>query len=353
LGYTPDVFLTDDFDKRAYKISEHVRNVTDCLEAYLDTDEDDQEHSAIMSLELPLSIIATLGLKASDYAIRAQSSKTVRDPVTGDSHREPGYIRIWNRATVAKDQMTPELYFYVSPHERDYAIILYFNRNGSDGVLQNLRDEYKNLLKKDEEDKEWFSGFSNDNTEWLPKQVREGELSSYCSTTEVLPDQSLMSQILTQLFKEYIEVVWQAKGIDLMPDYFREAGESELSPAECYNLLTGNTGFNSSVVQKVLHANSFRCEIDPSHQTFPTDSGEQYMEVVPLIPLRSAAPYGRAAMSEANAVCLCPTCRAKLQFGKHEDREDMLMLLFRKHKEILKKADINIMTGDLLKMHEL
>ena len=66
LGYTPDAFLTADFDKRSFKISDHVRNVTDCLEAYLNSDEDDPEHAAIMNLELPLSIMATLGLKATD-----------------------------------------------------------------------------------------------------------------------------------------------------------------------------------------------------------------------------------------------------------------------------------------------
>ncbi len=353
LGYTPEAFLTEDYDKRSFKLMDHVRNVTDCLSAYLGTDQDDPEHSAIMNLELPLSIIATLGLRATDYAVRTRADKTVKDPVMGNSHTEHSYIRIWNRDTSVKNQMTPELYFCVSPNEDVFAIILYLNRNGTDGVLQNLREDYKNILKKEEEGRECFRIFSENAKDWLPRNVRDGEISSYCCATDILPDQAQMTDILTILFREYFEVVWEAKGIDLTPEYFRDASESEFSPVELYNIISGSASFEPNVVRKVLQTNRYQCEIDPEHKTFTTDSDEQYMEVAPIIPLVYAPHYGKSAMGEANAVCLCPTCHAKLLYGKHEDREDMLMMLFRKHKDTMKKAGIEITTSDLLRFNGL
>ena len=44
------------------------------MEAYFDASDDSPEHTAIVNYELPLSILSMLGVKLSDYAIRANAS---------------------------------------------------------------------------------------------------------------------------------------------------------------------------------------------------------------------------------------------------------------------------------------
>ena len=354
LGFTPSPFLEADYDMRSFKISDHVRSVTECLSAYIDAEIGTPEHDSIINFELPMSILGSLGLNPVDYSVRTQANRVVNDPVMGTTRNEAGFIRIWHRGTFSKDQMAPEIYFGFSPSEQEFAIILYLNRNGSDGVLPILRQTYKDTLQKDEEDLKWFEDFARENKEWLPRSVREGEISSYTSaSTDATPDDKLMQQILAQLFKEYYELLWQIRGLDLKPKHFRDAEEEELSAFEQYNILTGNAVFEPSVVEEILKTNQCRCEMDPDHKTFNTENGSQYMEAVPIIPLNYASDYGKKVLKEVNGLCLCPTCRARLIHGKHDDREEMIMTLYSSHRDALKDAGIKITLKELLHMYGL
>ena len=75
-----------------------------------------------------------------------------------------------------------------------------------------------------------------------------------------------------------------------------------------------------------------------------------YMEVVPLIPIitETMILFGQSLNSEANAVCLCPMCAAKLRNGCRDDREDMFVQLYRNQREKLRKMDINVSLTQLL-----
>lgn len=80
LGYTPDPFINEDADIRFYKLDAYIRKPSDALEAYFDASDDSPEHTAIVNYELPLSILSMLGVKLSDYAIRANASYFGIDP---------------------------------------------------------------------------------------------------------------------------------------------------------------------------------------------------------------------------------------------------------------------------------
>lgn len=84
----------------------------------------------------------------------------------------------------------------------------------------------------------------------------------------------------------------------------------------------------------------YKCENDAAHRSFTDRDGHQYMEVVPIIPFTYGAQYGKAILSEANGICLCPNCAAQLKNGCNEDREDIIIKVFRKHKAELEEKGI-------------
>ena len=97
---------------------------------------------------------------------------------------------------------------------------------------------------------------------------------------------------------------------------------------------------NAKFARNVIARSSYHCCINKEHKSFMTKNGHQYMEVVPIIPFMYGAQYGKAIMSASNAVCLCPNCAAQLKNGCNEDREDILIKLFRKHKDELASKGI-------------
>lgn len=354
LGYTVSPFLDPDCDMRSFKLMEHVRDVTTCLRAYLESEEGTPEHSAIINYELPLSILGSLDLNPANYAIRTSDIRIRNNPFGEEKIiKEGGYVRIWHRGTVSRDQVYPELYFGISPYDDSFSIVLYLNRNGSD-EYHSLRQTYKDILQKDDEDKEWFDDFAKENEKWLSTWVGKGEISSFsCRPHNGIPDISLMIQVLIKLFKEYYEIVWQMKGMDLMPKHLKECDDSELPDIDPIRMLTANTSLDPLAVEKVLKSNHCQCEMDPEHKTFPTENGSQYMEVVPIVPLTLVSDFGKALLEEMNGACLCPTCWARLLHGKRDDREAMIMDLYTKHKDGLRKAGIKISLSELLHMYDL
>ena len=99
-GYTPDPFINEDADIRFYKLDAYIRKPSDVLEAYFDASDDSPEHTAIVNYELPLSILSMLGVKLSDYAIRANASYFGIDPYSKKGFGNTATsIRFWQRTT--------------------------------------------------------------------------------------------------------------------------------------------------------------------------------------------------------------------------------------------------------------
>lgn len=347
LGYTPEPFILDNFDMRRYRLSDHVRSVTDCIEDYIETDEEDSRHDAIINYELPLSITATLGLRASDYFFNTKSS---------DAENRSTFLYFMNRTILGKGhKVMPVISFYLDDRCDEMAFILYLETPDlDDESLLKVRNKYRKLIESaDYEDEQLFNEFYENNKQHIHQSIANGEILSYVSTTEVLPGDDMMREILGTLFSAYCDLVWDLYDIDIIPDYFKAAEDSGLSPMEQFNIMTGKEGFDESVKKKALENASYHCEISDEHRTFTDRRGNQYMTVVPLIPFMPGIIYGKAIKKEANAVCLCPNCAAQLMNGTDEDRTEMVIKLYRKHADKLKAVGIDIKLGDLLKMYQL
>ena len=108
---------------------------------------------------------------------------------------------------------------------------------------------------------------------------------------------------------------------------------------------------NQSVAKNVIIHSNYKCNIDPNHSTFITKNNKPYMEAHHLIPLSAQDSFKDAGLdTEANIVCLCPTCHRFLHYGLNI--EEYLKKLFELRKVALSKTGINISFEDLKKFYE-
>jgi transcriptional regulator with XRE-family HTH domain len=341
LGYTPDPFINEDADIRFYKLDAYIRKPSDVLEAYFDASDDSPEHTAIVNYELPLSILSMLGVKLSDYAIRANASYFGIDPYSKKGFGNTATsIRFWQRTTSSGENMTPEFGLWISPDNDFFLSAVYLNRRDGEGGMSALRATYKDALQIEESDAEAFDSFAKENKDWFPQFLKKGEIVAVGASTNNLPGPGDLENVLIRLFKQYCALVWEVKGIDLLPEKYKQ--REELSVFQQYDILTGAADFPVDVKEEILQRENYKCENDPTHKTFIDANGKPYMETAPIVPFSVGAQFGQTIFQAENGACLCPICRAKMRYGTLSDREDMILKLFRKHQKALQEKGIEV-----------
>lgn len=347
LGYTPDPFINDSIDIRYYKLSAYIRKPSDVLEDYFDIPDDKSEHTAIANYELPLSILSILGVQPSDYAVRAHASYFGIDPYSKKGFGNTAtYVRFWQRTTSNEEGVTPEFGIWISPENDFFLFAVYLNRRSEEGGMSELRATYKNALQIEESDADEFDRFAEQHKDWFPKFLKKGEISSIGSDTNYLPGPGELENTLIQMFRQYCALVWEVKGIDLLPEKYKQ--KEELSTFQQFDILQGTADFSPEVKGEIIQRENYKCENDPTHKTFTDALGKPYMETAPIVPFSVGMQYGKKIFSADNGLCLCPMCRAKLQYGTLNDREDMFFKLFRKHQKALQEKGIEVTLTQVL-----
>ena len=83
------------------------------------------------------------------------------------------------------------------------------------------------------------------------------------------------------------------------------------------------------IVEQVLKADKYKCEIDSSHKTFiARKNDELYLEGHHLIPISRQDEFEKSLDVYANIIGLCPNCHRQLHFGKKSDVRDILKGLY-------------------------
>lgn len=339
LGCTPDPFVDKGMDFRHYNLSSYVRNVSECLEAYFDAYDSDDVEDAIIRYELPLSIISLLGVDASDYVIRTQKSCYGIAPNSKSSFGElPTYIRFWHKALNDDNKPYPKLSFLLSPENEYFIFSINVNFNGNRERSLELRKLYKDILQVEDAATEEFNEFALRHGDWVPESLKIGEIFSFGDSTNSLPGPGDLERCFVEIFKKYCNLVWETWHIDIMPEKLKE--REPLTSFQTLDILNGYADFDFETKKAVREREGYKCENDAAHRSFTDRDGHQYMEVVPIIPFTYGAQYGKAILSEANGICLCPNCAAQLKNGCNEDREDIIIKVFRKHKAELEEKGI-------------
>lgn len=104
-------------------------------------------------------------------------------------------------------------------------------------------------------------------------------------------------------------------------------------------------------IESVFKREKYKCELNDRHDTFIDNNGVPYMEPYRLIPLTVQSEFGKSLNIEENLCCLCPMCRAKIEHAQDSEKQEMLMKLYLKHKEPLKRAGIEVSPLQLFKLY--
>lgn len=248
----------------------------------------------------------------------------------------------------------PQMILWVSLKYDLLVLGTYFNQYESKLLEEQSKSYLKNLTGVDDEDGElanrMYSRYSNKTRFNFSKNeikfcfIKYNELKS-----------KPMEYYSQDIYKNFCSLVRELYGLYL-PYCFADSSISR-SPA-----VIGS--FNSSGVEsyqsydehviaaRVIENNGHQCEIDKTHRSFVTEEGTQYMEAIQLMPANEWKKYDQT-FSDANYACLCPTCAAQLKHGTRKDRENMLIELYRAHKDAMESNGFNLSLSELLKANGL
>ena len=97
------------------------------------------------------------------------------------------------------------------------------------------------------------------------------------------------------------------------------------------------------IAQEALKEADFRCEFDPSHDTFISgSSGNPYVEGHHLVPLSRHENFKVSLDVHSNVVALCPNCHRKIHHAGNDERNMIIKHLFELREENLRKSGIEV-----------
>ena len=110
---------------------------------------------------------------------------------------------------------------------------------------------------------------------------------------------------------------------------------------------------NLKVSAFALQEARFSCEIDSSHRTFTAKSSRKnYVEAHHLIPLSHQSEFDSNLDIPENIVSLCPNCHKLVHFGVFSEKKNLLLNLFKKRKDQLKKHNIDLSEAEFLSFYD-
>ncbi|MBK5201147.1 MAG: HNH endonuclease [Spirochaetaceae bacterium] len=108
------------------------------------------------------------------------------------------------------------------------------------------------------------------------------------------------------------------------------------------------------IVNQVMHAEGYLCEIDIHHKTFVAKSTNRpYMEAHHLIPLSLQYNVNKSLDVYANLVVLCPTCHRLLHFATNDEKKGSLIQLFDERQDRLNDSGIKMQRSEFFELLEL
>lgn len=103
------------------------------------------------------------------------------------------------------------------------------------------------------------------------------------------------------------------------------------------------------VAGQALAASHFRCEVDPTHQTFISQAKKRpYIEAHHLVPMAIQEQFDQSLDVPANIIGLCPHCHKLLHLGQAQDKKPLLRKLLNARSQRLAAAGLTISHASLL-----
>lgn len=103
------------------------------------------------------------------------------------------------------------------------------------------------------------------------------------------------------------------------------------------------------IVEQVLKADKYLCEIDPHHKTFiARKNDEMYLEGHHLIPISRQDDFAKSLDVYANIIGLCPNCHRQLHFGRKDEVRDILKGIYDLRADRFANSGINVSKDEFL-----
>lgn len=103
--------------------------------------------------------------------------------------------------------------------------------------------------------------------------------------------------------------------------------------------------------RKALKDANYTCEVDPTHLTFKSRGGHNFMEGHHLVPMSQQYKYQYSLDLPENIVCLCPTCHRALHHGNTEKVKTLLKHLHPLKYRGLNSRQLNVSLEELQKIY--
>ncbi len=110
---------------------------------------------------------------------------------------------------------------------------------------------------------------------------------------------------------------------------------------------------NGSYAKQALEQANYECEINSKHTTFISKAtNKQYMEAHHLFPMSAQEEISNSLDIPANIIALCPECHRKIHFAKTEEKNEIILSLYKNRESELKIFGITETSGDLLEIYK-
>jgi len=100
---------------------------------------------------------------------------------------------------------------------------------------------------------------------------------------------------------------------------------------------------NPSQAASVIKKNNYKCQFDPTHDSFVSaSSGNQYVEVHHLIPISKTDDFTYSLDVPANLIVLCPNCHKTIHLASEEEKVVLLNKFYQERVDQLERAGIAV-----------
>lgn len=350
LGCTIAAQVSNSELRQEHLITNQVKRLSDQM-ADLKTEPFSPDMDRVMTYEYPPAIINLLGIRAVDYFIQSEVKIPSIKGKTENMHAGGEYIVSFRNLNVPEDGIIFYFGFVVDSSRKTILFCIWAESQQNGCLYGSKRRELKERMQVNQDDTSIFEEYVSQNEDWLPELIKFGEIDSLVLNISDFCDENAIESQLINLFKAYSNLVLDCTGADVLTPTLRT--EEAIGVLEMEQILHGTATFPPNVINAVKRMRGYRCDVDSSHETFVDNDGNPYVEVVPLLPLINQMKYGSILKSEVNALCLCPMCASKFENGRKIDREDMLVDFYKKNRDKLHSAGVDVGMRDLLDMHFL
>ena len=349
IGYPLEAFMQQEFSLTDYERENPPMSLRGCFETYFEGYPCDDVTEEMIATEIPYALRKILNLNWRQFSIKDRLLK-FEDPFTSNEMFSYGfhsqvYIRPQELYTKEDDVLEMGYWFGIDKQSVALAIIYVPDRKLNGNYSNRKREAYNTFTRG--MPTEGFDEIYQELDIFGPS-LMHGQICSIVYDFSKGYTEERLIEDLNKMFKTYRALLRDtAKESELY--VWDKKAEENLSIKPMYEepLICGSEVVDAEAREMC----GYHCDIDPAHKTFTGKDGNQYVDVIRLVPLKMQQEFTVNLDSVENAVCLCPNCMSQIVYGCDHDRDDILVKIYYNNRQKLENAGLDIPLSRLLGMY--